>query len=157
MKNLINCLILGLATCTLNAQSLTPEVVASAGETFTNGSLYVEWTLGEIMTESYAGTIVLTQGFHQPKVLLTSIEGDNPSLGTIKVYPNPTVGRISIEKETAAALQLVLMDMKGSVLASQRQSASFGELDLSHLPNGIYVLRLSDGQQAMRSIRIKKM
>ena len=67
MRNLLSSLILAIASCTLSAQSVTPEVVASAGETFSNSSLTLEWTLGEIVTETFVGTIVLTQGFHSPK------------------------------------------------------------------------------------------
>lgn len=51
----------------LSAQSLSPVVVSSSGDHFqaTNGS--VSWTLGELVTETYASTnIVLTQGFQQP-------------------------------------------------------------------------------------------
>ncbi|MEM1358204.1 MAG: T9SS type A sorting domain-containing protein [Bacteroidota bacterium] len=73
MKRLIYNLALVLSTCALSAQSLTPEVVASAGETFSNGSLTLEWTLGEIMTETYTGDIILTQGFHQPDVELAAL------------------------------------------------------------------------------------
>ncbi|MEL7163603.1 MAG: hypothetical protein AAFN92_22790 [Bacteroidota bacterium] len=66
MKNLPYLLLL-LFTCgTLGAQSVTPEVVAPAGTTFTNGTISLEWTLGEIMTETFTGSVVLTQGFHQP-------------------------------------------------------------------------------------------
>lgn len=66
MKNLIYSLLLSLIGTALGAQSVTPEVVATTGETFSNSTVTLEWTLGEIMTETYPGSILLTQGFHQP-------------------------------------------------------------------------------------------
>ncbi len=157
MKNLINCLILLFAFSSLEAQSLSPEVVATAGDTYSSSTVQLDWTLGELMTETIAGTIVLTQGFHQGNLILTSVEDLAGNIGTIKVYPNPTTGSISVDKETIGEIQLVIMDMKGSIVLQENLSASFSEIDLSQLPGGLYVLRLSDGKQAARSIRIKKL
>ena len=49
------------------AQSVSPEVVASAGDYYENANVSLSWTLGEIATETYStGNIILTQGFQQP-------------------------------------------------------------------------------------------
>lgn len=159
MKHLMICLTLGFATSALSAQTptLTPEVIATAGETFSNGALTLEWTLGELATETFAGTIVLTQGIHQPAVKITSNDHLADNLGTITVYPNPTTRSISIERERNGALAAILLDMNGRTVLQQQVTTTSSNLDLSHLPPGIYVLRLSDGQQGTQSIRIKKL
>ncbi|MEO0470247.1 MAG: T9SS type A sorting domain-containing protein [Bacteroidota bacterium] len=159
MKKLIGIIALFLASASLHAQNLnvTPEVVASAGETFSNSSLYLEWTLGELMTETYAGTITLTQGFHQPELQATSVEELASSLGTITVYPNPTTGRITIEREKAGQLNLMLLDVSGRVVLQKGFSVLVSDLDLSQLSQGIYILRMSDGERSARSIRIQKL
>ena len=157
MRRLISSLILVIASFTLGAQSLTPEVVASAGESFSNNTLNLDWTLGELMTESYAGTIVLTQGFHQPKLNATAIEDFTPDFGAVKVYPNPTSGSIFIEREKSGSLELTLLDMKGSIIMQKTVLSAFGNLNLSHLPKGIYILRMYDEKKASKSIRIKKL
>ena len=160
MKNLISYLVFTFAALSLAAQNveLTPEVVASAEDSYTSNTLNVDWTLGEIMTETfeYAGTLVLTQGFHQPSLSTTSIGDPVASLGIIKVYPNPTSSSISIEREKPGELQLQLLDMRGSILRKQTFNGTQSELDLSDLPNGIYVLRMSDREQASQSLRIIK-
>lgn len=157
MKYLLNCLLL-LACLSLHAQNvnLSPEVVATAGDSQSNGTLNVDWTLGEIAVESFAGTIVLTQGFHQPTVQTTSIEDFASRFGTIKVYPNPTASTISIEREKSGNLQLTLLDLKGSTLLQTDLNTMTSTLDLSHFPSGIYVLRLSDGTHAAQSLKIEK-
>lgn len=152
----ISSILLVLAAHMMSAQDLSPEVVATAGETFSTNSLTLDWTLGEIMTESYSGTIVLTQGFHQPDNNTTSLEDLASVVGTITVYPNPTTDFIVIETEQAGNLELVLFDMSGRSVLRQNVSGSSSQLDLSGLPDGSYLLRLSDGQQAARSIRISK-
>lgn len=65
--------ILGLATfipCLLQAQSLSPTVVASGGGQGTLGGALVEWTVGEPVVTTFAvGGTRLTQGFHQAEVV----------------------------------------------------------------------------------------
>ena len=64
----ISTLLVGLAiSLTITAQSVSPEVVASAGDYFEGTNASLSWTLGEIATETYSnGNIILTQGFQQP-------------------------------------------------------------------------------------------
>lgn len=51
----------------ITAQSLTPQVISSAGDFYQGSNVSLSWTLGEIATETYDnGNIVLTQGFQQP-------------------------------------------------------------------------------------------
>lgn len=140
----------------LQAQSLTPEVLTTAGETFTGTNVSLDWTLGEIMTETFSGTIVLTQGFQQSSLKVTSIEKASTSFGNIKVYPNPTVGSIYVEREKGQQLEVRLMDMKGSLVMKKNIQALIGELDLSHIANGVYLLRMSDGKKLIQTIRIEK-
>ena len=56
------------------AQSVSPEVVASAGNYFEGTGVSLSWTLGELATETFSnGSIILTQGFQQP--IIISIQG----------------------------------------------------------------------------------
>lgn len=61
---IVICLIL---TIGLNAQSLSPVVLASAGGYFASGTVSLSWTLGEPVTETFSNSnIILTHGFQQP-------------------------------------------------------------------------------------------
>lgn len=54
----------------VSAQSLSPQVIASSGGFFSNGSGSLSWTLGETMTETFTGgSNQLTQGFQQPEMV----------------------------------------------------------------------------------------
>lgn len=53
-----------------NAQSFEREVIGSAGTFATSPYGSMEWTIGEVMTETYGSNgNFFTQGFHQPNAL----------------------------------------------------------------------------------------
>jgi hypothetical protein len=57
--------------CFSQAQSIERYVVASAGETVTNGTVTLDFTVGDLAVTSLSnGTTTLNQGFHQPTVIL---------------------------------------------------------------------------------------
>lgn len=61
----------------INAQSLDREVIGAAGEYTTSTFGSMEWTIGEVITDTYINTVhSFTQGFHQPN--------------TIEIVSNPT-------------------------------------------------------------------
>lgn len=67
MKNVPLFLLTLLLPGYILAQSVSPQVVSSAGDYYDNGNISLSWTLGEIATETFSnGNIMLTQGFQQP-------------------------------------------------------------------------------------------
>jgi len=67
MKHILTILLAVLIPVYILAQSVSPEVVSSAGDYYENANVSLSWTLGEIATETYTnGNIILTQGFQQP-------------------------------------------------------------------------------------------
>ncbi|MCB0807326.1 MAG: hypothetical protein KDC05_16140 [Bacteroidales bacterium] len=51
----------------LFSQQISPSVISSAGEEYSNGNISLSWTLGELATETLSnGNNTLTQGFQQP-------------------------------------------------------------------------------------------
>jgi hypothetical protein len=57
----------------ITAQNLTPTVTATAGGYSTGGGSSLSWTIGEtFITTLQNGNNVLTQGFQQPELLLTT-------------------------------------------------------------------------------------
>jgi gliding motility-associated-like protein len=54
----------------VKAQSFARDVIGSAGTFATSTYGSMEWTIGEVLTETYASTgYFFTQGFHQPNTL----------------------------------------------------------------------------------------
>ncbi|MBP7497474.1 MAG: T9SS type A sorting domain-containing protein [Bacteroidales bacterium] len=83
------------------SQSLSPEVISSAGDFFSGANITLSWTLGEPVIETFSsqdGQIVLTQGFQQPEAttepggfkiegfLYYAYKGGNKAMPNIKIY-----------------------------------------------------------------------
>lgn len=68
----------------------------------------------------------------------------------LKIYPNPVVDQLNIESNfEQGQLQLEISDMQGRMVHSEQQPAYTNiQLPLSHLPAGMYLLRIQNGQQS---------
>ena len=147
MKNILSIALIALPML-VGAQSITPEVVASAGEHFDNGSVQLSWTLGEVAVQTYDnGSNILTEGFHQPELLITSIEEVSELDMSVNIFPNPTTEFINIEFTVNKTDMVVeLFDMHGKevsridVRAFQMETG----ISLSDVAAGGYLLRLTE-------------
>ncbi len=79
---------------------------------------------------------------------------------TIKIFPNPSEGQITIHYPLSGTIEAVLVSMDGRILETQNIDfvANRSFLDMSHLPAGVYILRLLvDGQEDYFSTKVVKM
>lgn len=118
----------------------------------------ISWSIGEMMIATYSQSdFTLTQGFHQAENLtITSVYSSAISNLELNIFPNPAIDRFFVEVkgaiETAPA---ILYNLLGVPL--QRVTiAGRTEVNLGHLPSGIYLLQvaLPDGQ--VQSFKIQK-
>jgi hypothetical protein len=65
---------------------------------------------------------------------------------TIAIHPNPTKGALRFEATTAGAYAIV--DLIGRTLMSSNAIQGQNTLDMTTLPNGIYLLRMHNGASA---------
>jgi hypothetical protein len=65
--------------------------------------------------------------------------------GSLKVYPNPANELIFVEntKESLHGIHLIIYDVQGRKVRSQKVTGSKSEIDIAGLHAGIYVLQLS--------------
>lgn len=133
------------------AQSIEPQVIASAGEHFDNGTVQLSWTLGEVMIDTYDnGTNILTQGFHQTELTVTSIE-ENLSNIRLNLYPNPTSEFLNIELgNNDKDINLQLFDMSGKLIHRDVITAYTNKfvLPMNAVATGKYLVQMQseDGQ-----------
>jgi len=68
----------------------------------------------------------------------------------LKIYPNPVVDQLNIHSNfEQGELQLQISDMQGRTVHNEQQPANTEiQLQLSHLPAGMYLLRIQNGQQS---------
>lgn len=74
---------------------------------------------------------------------------------SISIYPNPTTGRVCIEGENLN--QVSVFNLMGEELRRVTAQGERTTLDLSDLPNGIYVVKASaeNGSQSIRIVKIQ--
>lgn len=146
----------------INAQSITPQVVASSGGYASNGTFSVSWTLGEpvIATAQNSGT-TLTQGFQQPTYNVTNITTETLQGFDVNVFPNPTSDYITIEwtVEKENTLYITLYDMAGKMISEKSYSESDKKvsINMSQLASAQYILEVKDKtNSATKIFRIAK-
>lgn len=80
--------------------------------------------------------------------VVTSVEVSNDR--TIKVFPNPTQGKLRIEVESVVPVRVRALDITGKEQASSVLNGSgaikSGELDLTSNADGIYILHIQKGE-----------
>lgn len=133
------------------SQSISPFVIANAGDYFSDGTYTLSWTLGEVAIETYtAGNNILTQGFQQPDYdYITIITEDETENLHVSLYPNPVNQNLFIEYSTDNETDIIieLTDLLGkSVLPPVQLCSSETKnryvLNLEGKKSNIYLLRI---------------
>src|ERR1039457_4697443 len=115
-------LIAVFAAFALQAQMLTPTVIASTGGFSSNANGSLSYTVGEmtmVQTFSASGNI-LTQGFQQPNELgVGLLEITHDDYGSFIVYPNPAVDNtwFGFELPEAGRVVISLYDELGQKIS----------------------------------------
>ena len=77
---------------------------------------------------------------------------ENPVESQIRIYPNPTTGRITLSNPQNIRIRKIeVFDLYGR---RQEVDARDGQIDLSSLPRGIYIVRISDMKGATGSFKV---
>jgi len=119
----------------------TVEIHLSEGETHSNIDFIVD---------EQSGTVA-------PRVL-TRAEDIIDTAG-IKIYPNPftDIVRIAVETGRAQSLQMQVINVAGMIVHTQTIASPDEIIHLDHLPAGMYIIRLENGNmiKTLKAIKIQ--
>ncbi|UKN00706.1 T9SS type A sorting domain-containing protein [Paracrocinitomix mangrovi] len=118
---------------------------------------------------TYSHVFFCTKSAEQQSNELTSDENINETLSTnefnsrpTKLYPNPTAGELNIvfsDKFTTGKVDMQLMDMSGKLILSQQfagnETANI-QIDISAIPQGMYMVRLINENGEQEVLKITK-
>ncbi len=122
------------------------EVISSQGNTYSNGTNTVDYTIGETVIATVSnGTNDVTQGFHQTKLTVTSIEDLDINLN-VNIYPNPTSDKVIVSMENYENMRFVLFDANGKVLNEAIITSAATEINVTDYAYGNYLLSITDNQ-----------
>lgn len=136
------------------------EVIATAGGHATVTGISLSWTLGEPVTNTVSnGTITLTQGFQQPRLISTAIDDKLIPGLDLSVYPNPSSSILNLKAEGEGNLLLryTLFSVDGKVLVAEKITQTTTSIDMQRFANGNYLLQVGrkDGKP-LRTFKIIK-
>lgn len=129
----------------LIAQQIEPSVISSSGSHSSGTSILLDWTLGEISIQEYIhDDFILTEGFHQADIIISSINMLDTE--SVRIFPNPTRSNIYIEFEenSSALISLELINNQAQVLWKEQVPLNQLKVvkNLDDLPSGIYYLKV---------------
>ena len=158
MKHFIPFLILFIFKMTPQKSS-AQEVVSSGGNYHETGQISISWTLGETVIETFGSSdLILTQGFQQP-VLSVSTFIEDPGLDfQITAFPNPTREHVNISTDFLQADDLIyqVYDMQGRFIISDRLEGAQTRVAFDDFHPGTYFIRVIRDNKPVKIFKIIK-
>ena len=131
------------------------EVVSSQGESYSNASGSIDFTLGEVIIATGSdGTNDLTQGFHQTNWNFLGVENHTPNYEAI-IYPNPTEDVLNIRTSTFENVTYTLYDAQGKLVMQNILSGEQTPIQVSQLAPGSYSLTLNKPMREHQDLPLK--
>lgn len=134
------------------------QAVNSGGTFHQNATGSISWSLGEVATETLkAGNYIITQGFQQGRLGLTSVK-ETPNLDvTISAYPNPTHDYINIEIiGEITNMHYAVFDINGRAVKSGEIIESPTQVQFNEMGSAIYFIRIMQNGQELKTLRVVK-
>jgi hypothetical protein len=135
------------------------QLLGSAGDTYKNSSYQLDWSVGELLTETFAvSQNQLTQGFHQGNYTITAIDQAKDLQFEITAFPNPTTDIVvlGIESQNIEAFRYILTDVNGKILQDRKIESNQQQINLSEMAAGAYFLSVRTNKKAVKTFKIIK-
>jgi hypothetical protein len=143
----------------LFSQDSQLETISVCGNSNQIGEYDISWSLGQVVIESYmANDLVVTQGIHQPFVIITHILQDSKNDLEIKAYPNPAHEFIIVELKKETKLSFIISSSNGKIVFNGDLLNKVNKIELKQIPPGSYILKISGTESnAFNSYNIIKL
>jgi hypothetical protein len=81
---------------------------------------------------------------------------DTDDLQSVKVYPNPTSGILTLSYSKGSTFEFSILDVFGRTLLSSQSESQVTDVDLTSLPAGVYFLTLKDRSGTIGATKLIK-
>ena len=140
----------------LSLQLFGQEVVSTQGDSYTNTSGSIDFTIGEVVINTETdGTNDITQGFHQTNWHFLGVENYTPSYEAT-IFPNPTSEVLNIKTSKFENVTFTLYDAQGKLILQDILSTEQTPIQVSHLSPGSYSIVLNNGTQNLKTFKLMK-
>lgn len=135
------------------------EIITPGGDYFSNSNSSMSSTIGEPISETFAGSEnLITQGFQQSKLTIIAIR-ELPGLSrTITAFPNPAKEYVKIKTDNLEKekLWIELYDNSGKLLQKKQFDGSETEISFSSLKPATYHIKVISGKKEVKIFKIVK-
>ncbi len=132
------------------------EVISSQGSTYVNTNGTIDFTLGEVITNTEtSGNFTLTQGFHQTNWNFLGLEDFNPTYSA-SIFPNPTSDELIIKASDFEKVTYSLFDDQGKLISQNLLSGEVTLIQVNQLEFGTYYITLKNENQQLKSFKLVK-
>ena len=146
MKTISTILMICIAIAS-QAQSIDKSVIANAGDTNSNTSNSINFTIGETIVGTISNSSSIDQGFWSGIGLSNALSTEEIIVDntTLAIYPNPVSTSFTIRIPDIDNYTFSLFNSSGQKVVSQKVTAAplGNRIDISSLAQGVYMLSLS--------------
>lgn len=130
----------------------------SAGGNATGAEGSVSFSIGQAVIGSTEGNSGSSNAGLQQPYWVEVITGWNDVDLSLAVFPNPAVDRITV-RDAKARVGLVLewLDAEGRILARRTSEGAETFMMVDAWSNGVYLLRISEGERVLKTFRISRL
>jgi hypothetical protein len=126
------------------SQTISKQVIGTAGKTQSNSNLKVSWTTGEpVVGLMTAGGNQLGNGYYPALDLQTLSIEDSVLDVQLKVYPNPTSQSLYVSHPDMNSFGISIVDLNGKQLYSGTINKN-QPLDVSNYTKGMYMVTIEN-------------
>ncbi|MFD2551901.1 T9SS type A sorting domain-containing protein [Bizionia sediminis] len=135
------------------------QAIPTSGGDATGSGGTSSYTVGQMVYTTNTGSGTVSQGVQQSFEIQTL---SNPELTTVNlsagVYPNPTSDYVvlNISDTTLNAVSYQLVDINGKVIANGSITNRATQINMQQLDMGMYILRVNQNNQELKTFKIIK-
>jgi len=126
------------------SQTISKQVIGTAGKTQSNSNLKVNWSVGEpVVGLMTAGGNQLGNGYYPALDLQALSVEDNVLDVQLRVYPNPTSQSLYVTHPNMSSFGITILDLNGKQLYSGNINKD-EPLDVSNYTQGMYLVSVEN-------------
>lgn len=134
------------------------HVTPGGGGYFEGSSASVSFTIGDVATSTLTGTsVMLTQGFQQPMLQVSTFSEEMDLAISLNAYPNPVSGILNlVSNEPLKAGRYELYSLTGSRIMEKELDGLVTKIDFQSQVSSTYFLKIIQDGKAVKTFKIVK-
>jgi hypothetical protein len=144
------------------AQYISSSLLSCGGDLFKDNNIQMEWTLGDLASETYKNGSYLTQGFLQGSPVLVVGQKEvnfTSTTSNILAYPNPFTNGFNLEilnTKPTDNLTITVYDMLGKMVYKNNNADAVQYINLEHLAASVYMVNVLTNNEKIGTIKMNK-